>query len=329
MSYVSYTHVERLGHPNVDGLLLGQCYVFPKLDGTNAVIWVNREDGTLGTGSRRRDMSASGTDDNHGFRYEMRQRWDAGGLKWLDGTYGGVTCPIFYGEWLVPHSLRTYRDDAWRELYIFDARCPETRRYIPYYEWAPDLIEAGANVIDPLMIINNPTEEDIDKIRDTHNTYLIREGEGLGEGVVVKNYEFSNHVGKTVWGKSVRNDFKEKNMRAMGPAERNGTAQVEADIAEWYVTGAFVEKTRAKVGMAMLQEARDCDVRFRDEADKRQYLEACRGKMIPRLLQTVYTELIEEETVSFVKKFKDPTINFKKLRQFTTLQVKKFAKDLF
>ena len=26
----------------------------------------------------------------------------------------------FFGEWLVPHSLKTYREDAWRDFYIFD-----------------------------------------------------------------------------------------------------------------------------------------------------------------------------------------------------------------
>ena len=25
-----------------------------------------------------------------------------------------------YGEWLVPHSLRTYRHDTWRKFYVFD-----------------------------------------------------------------------------------------------------------------------------------------------------------------------------------------------------------------
>ena len=326
MGYVSYTHVERLGHPNVDGLLMGQCHIFPKLDGTNAVIWSDRDNRALGTGSRKRDMSDWETDDNHGFRYKMNELWIAGELDWLQGTYDGVKSPVFYGEWLVPHSLKTYRDDAWRQLYVFDARCPDTFRYLHYDEWAPQLIEAGANVIDPLCIINNPTEEDIERVRDMHNTYLIEEGQGLGEGVVVKNYAFSNRVGKTVWGKSVRNDFKEKNMREMGPPKREGSTQYEALIADLYVTDAFVEKTRVKVEMAMIHEA---GLSVADYNEKVGYLAEKRGQLIPRLLSTVYSELIDEETASFVKKFKDPTINFKKLRQFTTAQVKKHAKDLF
>ena len=25
-----------------------------------------------------------------------------------------------FGEWLIPHRLRTYRDDAWKRFYVFD-----------------------------------------------------------------------------------------------------------------------------------------------------------------------------------------------------------------
>lgn len=332
MSYISYTHVERLEHPNVEGLLIGECYVFPKLDGTNAVLWYDDEQDHVGCGSRRRDLSKPGADDNHGFRESMQSRDVLGDLNWLRSTYDGVAYPIFYGEWLVPHTLKTYRPEAWREFYVFDARCPETGRYLPYESWAPRLLEAGAKVIEPLSIITNPTVEDITKIRDHHNTYLIAENGGVGEGVVVKNYSFRNHVGKTVWGKSVRNDFKEDNRRAFGTPERNGSFQVEAAIAEHYITPAFVEKTREKVEHAII-----ADVEFGMEPqcmsiqleNRRRAIAERRGQLIPRLLQTVYSELIEEETSAFVKKFKDPTIDFKKLRQFVIAETKKYAADLF
>lgn len=328
MGYISYTHVERLGHPNVDGLLIGECYVFPKLDGTNAVLWSDREEGGVCTGSRKRDLSLPDAADNHGFRHAMQERWNNSELDWLQETYDGVRFPLFYGEWLVPHTLKTYRQEAWREFYVFDARCPDTGRYLHYDTWAQRLRDAGAKVLEPLQIIKNPTEEDIVHVRDTANTYLIAENSGVGEGVVVKNYEFSNHVGKTVWGKSVRNDFKEENRRAMGSPERDGSFQVECAIAEEYVTQAFVTKTRAKVEMAMAEQAWRDDPALTSMTYK-QVIETMRGSLIPRLLQTVYQELLDEETAAFVKKHKDPTINFKKLRAFTIAQVKKFAPDLF
>ena len=334
MGYVSYTHVERLAHPNAEGLLMGECYVFPKLDGTNAVLWHPSDTGGIACGSRRRDLSKEGADDNAGFRAAMQERWDSGALDEVFDFIGQDM--LIYGEWLVPHSLKTYREEAWYQYYIFDVRHPETFVYQHYDDWGPQLRALGMNVLEPLAIIKNPTEEDITHVRDTANTYLIEENEGLGEGVVVKNYAFRNHVGKQVWGKSVRNDFKEKALREHGSPEREGSFQVEKEIAEEYVTKAFVEKTRAKVenstleeaGLGWHEESRPADADDHERQRKRM-LEEKRGQLIPRLLQTVYQELIIEETASFAKKFKDPTVSFKKLRAFTIAQVKKFAADLF
>ena len=321
MGYVSYTHVERLGHPNVEGLLMGECHVFPKLDGTSAVLWSPAEVVGVSCGGRRRDLSIEGSDDNAGFRAEMQRRW---ALSAFDRVFDFLpSTALIYGEWLVPHSLKTYREDAWRQFYVFDVRDSETLVYQHYDDWGPQLRALGMKVIEPLSIIKNPTEEDIIHVRDTVNTYLIAENSGVGEGVVIKNYAFRNHVGEQVWGKSVRNDFKDEHRRAMGSQERNGSFQVECSIAEEYVTQAFVEKTRVKVEDAVLE-----GFVFAPEM-RAQAVESRRGQLIPRLLQTVYHELLDEETASFVKKHKDPTINFKKLRQFVIVQVKKYAGDLF
>ena len=64
------------------------------------------------------------------------------------------------------------------------------------------------------------------------------------------------------------------------------------------------------------------------EADN--YVESkYRKELIPRLLQTVFYDLLTEETYEFVKKHKDPTINFKRLRQACIKTVKQHASDLF
>lgn len=324
--YVSYTHVERLDHPNVEGLLLGECYVFPKLDGANSVLWYDPYQDTPGTGSRRRDMSVPDSDDNHGFRAAMLELWHEGRL---DSVFAALPPgALIYGEWLVPHTLKTYRSDAWRQFYAFDVRDPNNHLFLPYNDWAPQLRDCGMKVVEPLQIIRNPTIEDIAHVRDTANTYLISENSGVGEGVVVKNYAFRNAFGRQVWGKSVRNDFKEENRRAFGVAEREGSFQVECAIAEAYVTQAFVEKTRFSVERAILIE--DGIVFDPDDPGRiKRVLAEKRGQLIPRLLQTVYQELLNEETASFVKRFKDPTIDFRKLRTFVTQQTKKFAGDLF
>lgn len=323
--YVSYTHVERLDHPNVEGLLIGECYVFPKLDGANAVIWRDGGGG-IGTGSRRRDLSLPDTEDNHGFRAAMNDLWAVGLLDQMFDVL--PTGSLVYGEWLVPHTLKTYRQDAWRQFYAFDVRDPNTRLFLHYDDWAPVLRDLGVKVIEPLQIIASPTPEDIAHVRDNLNTYLIAENSGVGEGVVVKNYEFRNSFGRQVWGKSMRNDFKDDNRRAFGAPERNGSFQVECAIAEEYVSQAFVEKTRFAVERAILIE-RGIIFDPGDPGRIKRILAEMRGQLIPRLLQTVYQELLNEETASFVKRHKDPTIDFRKLRVFVTAQTKKYAEDLF
>ena len=56
MNYISYQHIERINTPGTAGIEYGMCYIFPKLDGTNSVMWLN-DDGTLGGGSRKRILS--------------------------------------------------------------------------------------------------------------------------------------------------------------------------------------------------------------------------------------------------------------------------------
>lgn len=51
--FKKYMHLERFGNDEVLGIELGECYVFPKLDGTNASLWVG-EDGSVQAGSRNR-----------------------------------------------------------------------------------------------------------------------------------------------------------------------------------------------------------------------------------------------------------------------------------
>lgn len=50
MNFHPYQHVEKLGTAEVDGILDGTVYVFPKLDGANASVWL--DDGEVKCGSR-------------------------------------------------------------------------------------------------------------------------------------------------------------------------------------------------------------------------------------------------------------------------------------
>lgn len=311
MEFRRYDHVERLGHDEVAGIELGEVYVFPKLDGANASVWADA-DRVLRAGSRNREVTPG--EDNHGFA-----AW-AYAHPQLGEMLRDHPQLIIYGEWLVPHTIKFYRDEAWRRFWIFDVWDRLTEQYLPFEAYRSLARECyGLDVIDPLWRATNPSENQLRKATEG-NTFLVCDGAGLGEGVVIKRYDWRNKYGRQPWAKVVRNEFKEENRKAFGVAERGGEYQAELDLAHRAVTPALVVKERAKIEAALrhpgglLQEA---------PSDHRRAL-------IPRLLGTVYHAVVTEELWDFVKRTKPaPTIDFGKLQRAVVAETKRCAPDLF
>jgi hypothetical protein len=335
MEFRRYDHVERLKHEKVEGIELGNVYVFPKLDGTNASVWFekNEEVGEYtACGSRTRTLSSES--DNAGFwqwaHTNQAPLWDvfnSGGSNW-----------IIYGEWLVPHTLKTYREDAWRRFFVFDVYDKSKQKYLSYEEYEPTIKAAGLDVIEPLCIITNPSDEQLQHEAEV-NTYLILDGAGAGEGIVLKNYGWNNRWGEQPWAKIVRNEFKEENKRAFGTTEKHGQFQVEAAIAEEFVTQFLVKKTLSKILCDLTEEDIAAGIEellpegndFYNKAAAREVRvrERHRAQVIPRLLGTVFFELVNEEIWMALKKHKFPVVDFRRLRSHSILWTKKYAADLF
>lgn len=68
--YKSYTHVLRIDKDKVQGILCGDVVVMPKLDGTNASLFV--EDGVIFAGSRHRQLQEG--KDNADFRKSLIEK---------------------------------------------------------------------------------------------------------------------------------------------------------------------------------------------------------------------------------------------------------------
>ena len=51
-----YDHLEQLGRDEVELIELGRVHVFPKLDGTNASVWLDADGTTIRAGSRTREL---------------------------------------------------------------------------------------------------------------------------------------------------------------------------------------------------------------------------------------------------------------------------------
>ena len=293
--FKKYMHVERLGSDEVAGLLLGECYVFPKIDGTNASVWM--EDGILCAGSRTRQISLEA--DNAGFCQFVQDNADA-----FLAFFNNYPHLRIYGEWLVPHTLKTYRKEAWRQFYIFDVYNDTEEEYLHYVEYE-SLIE-NFPIIAPIEIVTNPTQEHLIGLLD-RNTYLIEDGNGPGEGIVIKRYNYQNEWEKTVWGKIVKNEFKEKNMKEFGvPTIRMG-GDLEPNLAQKYVTRGRIEKTIASM--------RDTEPLTR--------------RRIPELFGKIWHELITDELWEIVKENKNPTINFSTFYMCVVEEIKGNCPELF
>ena len=226
--FYKYQHIERLGTTETQGIEIGEVWVFPKIDGTNASLWW--DDG-LQAGSRNRHLSLD--NDNQGF-----MEW-AVGQEMFTRFFSAYSNLRLYGEWLVPHTLKTYADSAWRNFYVFDV-VDEDGVYMPYEEYRDILSPLGIEYIPPICRIKNPTTDRLIAQMEK-NGYLIKDGEGVGEGVVIKNYNYRNKYGRVIWAKIVRNDFKAKHWGG-DPTEIKERKEVEQSIVDKYVSGVLVEK---------------------------------------------------------------------------------------
>lgn len=310
MQFKKYMHLERVGTSEVQNIEIGTVYVFPKIDGTNASLWLDANRVLCG-GSRTRELSLEA--DNAGFLKAMQSEQ---GRKIYHYLLANPTHRLF-GEWLVPHSLKTYRAEAWRNFYVFDVAVDktldeirhdgdDTMKYLPYEAYQPLLETYGVDYINPLKVIKNGDYESF--VHElAGNNFLIEDGKGVGEGIVLKNYDFCNKFGRQAFAKIVTSEFKEKHAKAMGAPVHAERKMVEEAIANEYVTLALVDKVYAKI---------DNESGFT-------------SRQIPQLLFTTYYDVVREDCWNFVKANKNPTINFGALQHFVFARVKALKPALF
>lgn len=301
MEFRKYQHVEKFGNTEVKDIEIGECLVFPKIDGTNSSVWLDDE-GNIKAGSRTRELTLE--KDNAGF-----YKYALFGNPNIENYLKKHPNHRLYGEFLVPHSLKTYKDDAWRKFYIFDVCLDKdnTVEYLQYDDYKPLLEEFNLDYIPPIAKIKNGSYENFIHCLD-QNIFLLQDGKGVGEGVVIKNYNFYNQYGRQTWAKIVTSEFKEKHTKTMGCPEINNEYIVEEKIVNNFCTSAFIEKEFAK----LINEKGEWN-----------------NRTIPEFLGRVWYEFVKEESWNFVKEYKNPTINFRLLNNLMIKKVKEVKKDVF
>jgi len=295
MEFREYMHIEKLASDEVEGILEGKCWVFPKIDGTNASVWLS--DGKLQFGSRKRHLHEGS--DNAGFLVSNKDSFNL--LKLLSHNPSWR----LYGEWLVPHTLKTYSGDAWRKFYVFDVFDEATQRYLPYGDYCALLHNHDIEYIHPLRVYTNPTEEAL--LKPLHeNTFLIEDGKGIGEGIVIKRYDFVNKYGRQTWAKLVTNDFKAKHARNSTPEVTELQKTVEEKVIASHLHYSTIEKVYAKLTQN----------------------ETWSSKLIPQLLGTVWHDFVTEEIWDILKKHKNPTLDFARLQRLVNARTKEVLNHL-
>jgi len=278
----------------VRGILEGKVYIQTKLDGTNAVMGYDEATDTIWYGSRTRKLE--GDLDNQGFKAKCKEdpRYEA--------FFKDHPEMILYGEWLVKHTISEYKSEAWNKFYVFDVctmKSSEEIEYLSPDEYIPMMKQYCIDYIPVLAELTNPAEEDIRALLPEDDFLMLAEGQE--EGCVIKNYNYKNCFNRITWAKIVTREFKEK---ANQPFKGESDGGIERKIVTDLLSKEFVDKEYAKI----LSE---------NGGDFNPY-------MIPMTLGIVAHEFTEDNISLILKKYKRPTIDFKKLYREIETATKRF-----
>jgi len=299
----SYEKVERIEKEECRGLLEGKSYIFEKIDGANAQIYLDAS-GEIAFGSRNRVLgigkSLISGDSFRGFYPWVEEHYDD--LNHFFRNYPNIT---LYGEWLVKHTI-VYPQEFYKKFYIFDLYDSVENKFI---DWENDLwnyLPSCAPMIDTDGIVENCNIEDLKVFLEKPSNF----GASFREGVVIKNYDFINKYGRTPYGKLLHKDFQEvksKTKKNVNPED------IEVELTSKYCTKARVVKICGKIRMNNV--IKDVDQRltsfvYDPESDKSK-LEM---KDIPKVMNLVFYDIITEDMNDILKNFKFPIIDFKKFK---------------
>ena len=301
-----YPHIIRLDDPDAAELLLmPNIWVEPKIDGANASILIDYQ-GVL-RAAKRSQVLGNGVEFKGlvAHTYENQDRFMAFFAKYPQH--------VIYGEWLVPHTLRCYRESAWNKFYAFDIKDLTSGRFYDPETRVHMLSEFDINQVPPMARLDGPlvTEKQLQHLQyyANNNRFLIDDPNTVGEGVIIKAFSADGEsfkvCGHRTWAKIVRQEFREKNNIAFNSPHIKSEVVWEMVFVDTFVTEGRVKKIQAKV------------------LDNRNS-EIWENKYLPELFNRVELDLFEEELCRFVSKNKIGKWNFKDARTYMIVKIKTF-----
>lgn len=268
MEFKKYPKIHRLGAEENDEILIGRCYIQEKIDGSNTSIWLG-DDWYIRTGSRNNDITGG---DFNGFNKYVHEHEGIMELLMKNPGYR------LYGEWLVRHTVG-YSELAYKQWYLFDIWDELTQKFLDI-DWVYELAgRHGIKTPKLFAVIQNPTFDELKEYVGKSDL-----GAGLGEGIVIKNFEFVNKFGDISYAKLVHDKFKEDNAVVFGNNHKENE-----DYWEQYFCNKFITVERVKKIMDKIQPL----------ISKKLCIEHT-----GRIIGTVYHDFITEECWEMSKKAK-------------------------
>ena len=289
--FKKYMHIERLGTDEDEGILVGDCYVFPKIDGANGSVWmdVNKD---IKCGSRKRELSETVT--NRGFTEWVKKNEDK--FRKLFTEYPQAA--RVYGEWLVPHVIKHYEKSKYNNFYVFDVK-DTNGLYIGYDLYNPWLEDCDIDYVPVIRKVTDPEIDDLKEAAVNDKTFLIEKNDTRkGEGIVIKNYTFLNRFKRVCWAKLITADVLKQQTKKNNEAGDNkekkperSKGNVEEKIVEDFAPDHFIDKM-----IAILDSG--------DDKLKRQEIK-----------HAIYVEFLKEEAKDFLQAFENVAIHPRSIKR--------------
>lgn len=290
--FVKYQHVENdLNSIECEGLLDGKVIIQPKLDGTNCQIWL--QNGVIKVSSRNRVLSLHS---DNARAYTILHKCPLI-TKYLQDNPTHKLC----GEWLIPHHVQ-YVSEAYNKLYVFDVidlekeSRGEEKKYIFYPDIMNKLTEYGINAVPVAKINSSLSIFQIDI--DLFNDYLLIPN-SIPEGIVVKNYDYTNKFGRQTWCKVLHPKFNSKIKIKKDKEEIDHTQ----DFINLYLTEHEIIKTYHKI-----------------------YIDDTVKNKTGEFIQTLYYDLVKENIADYVYK-KNCNIDFMCIKTAVQRKVIPYLKE--
>jgi hypothetical protein len=304
-----YQHVERIGNSEVQGLLQGTVWIQEKIDGANLSVSWDREASNFILCSRNNAVAHGGEVYNKTFQpaydYIVNEpQWAA-----LLQAHPHI---ILRCEFMTKHKI-PFKDEWNKKVVIYDVEqifCGQDEdinespryTYIPYRAYRDALMSRYSDLpwLEAVEV-DQPTIEQLQELSKAESQYAE-----YREGIVIKNYGFTNKYGRTKWGKVISPVFDEK--KALKARAKLEVGELEAAFVDKFVTQGYVEKEIHKI---------------RDEKGD------VSTKDMGRIIGCVPYEIFQDEMWRFLGKNNAGTFNFRLWRAAVIDKVREHALNYF